>query len=679
MIRLRRYLFYLGISFEIGILIILILLGLDYFFPPNLARFQNVSKELRTESEQLIHVFQTKDEKWRLGVRLKDIDPLYINMLIAREDRYFWNHWGVNPLSLMRSLYQYLSRGKVISGGSTLTMQAARLLNPRPRTVIAKLLQILRALQLERRYAKEEILEIYLTLAPYGSNIEGVRSAAFAYFGKPPTHLLPSEAALLVALPQKPKLWTSKGFLASTKKARNKVLSLAFQKGILEQKTYQIALKEPLPHFRFSFPREVPHMARRLCSTPQASTISYCSINSALQKCIESIVREAVNLLPTGVNIAIIMVHHPSHKVMSYVGSANFFDSSRQGQVDFVRAYRSPGSTLKPFIYGLGFDYGFLNPSSYVLDNRQRFGSYLPDNFDKTFHGMVTVTEALAMSLNIPVIELLNKIGPQRFLGALEEAGIKPKFPDPQSSPGLSLALGGMGMTLEQLVTLYAGLAQQGKIIPLKIKSNKLVHQPYQFLSPRSAEYLTQILFQSPPGEIEEGNAAIAVKTGTSYGHRDAWALGYNAEYVVGIWIGRPDGAPFGMETGRTLAVPLLQKVFMVSSALQPRHRMIQQGKGLQSHEVSTLKKNNLYKGILKMLFPVDATIIEIFKDDKPKLIMLSASGGKRPYTWLVDGAPIATNVWSPKISWKPEKPGFYRICLLDAQGVSKAANIEVQ
>lgn len=670
--------FFIITAFLIGVLATL--MGVDYLFPPDLTRFQDISKELRADKGQLLHVFQTKDEKWRLQARLKDIDPLYINMLLAREDRFFWSHWGVNPVSFMRAGYQWFSQGKIVSGGSTLTMQVARLLEPRPRTVKAKLVQILRAFQLERRYSKIEILEIYLTLAPYGSNLEGICSASLAYFRKPPTHLMAGEAALLIALPQTPKLWQRTGFLSATQIARNRVLTKAFEAGLIDKKTYQVGLKDPLPDSHFSMPRRVPHVARRLCYAPNAPIVSRCSIRPTLQQRMESIARETIKLFPAETNMAVLVTHHPSHQVIAYVGSADFFDTSRQGQVDFIRAYRSPGSTLKPFIYGLGFDYGLLKPNSYVLDDRHRFGSYLPDNFDKTFYGMVTVSDALVWSLNIPAVELLSQIGPQRFLGVLEEAGVKPKFSDPQSAPGLSLALGGVGMTLEQLVTLYGSLPQNGQIFPLSFSLDKYSHQPYRFLSSKSANKLTEILSRTLTNEVEQED--IAVKTGTSYGHRDAWAVGYNGEYVVGVWIGRPDGSPFGLGTGRTLAVPVLQKVFRFLPTAKKLCASIPQKQQLRVRDIletSLATHRKLHKQAPQMLFPVHGTVIESFGEGKPKPIIFNAMGGKRPYTWLVDGMPFATQVWHSKIPWKPEKPGFYKICLLDGQGLSQSANVEVQ
>lgn len=646
-------------------------ISLDHLFPPDMTRFQDVSKELRTEKGQLVHVFLTKDEKWRLQAAFTDIDPLYISMLVTKEDRYFWRHYGVNPLSFLRAAHQWISQGKIVSGGSTLTMQAARLLEPQPRTFKAKIVQILRALQLERRYSKEKILEIYLTLAPYGGNLEGTRSAALAYFGKPASRLLPSEAALLVTVPQSPKLWRAAGFLPLTKTIRNRILTLTVEEQLIDESTYQAALTDSLPNARFSLPREIPHVALRLCTAPQASTVSTCSIHLPLQKRMESIAREALKLLPQDVNIALLVAHHPSHQVKAYVGSADFLDASRHGQVDFIQAYRSPGSTLKPFIYALGFDYGLLKPTSYVFDNRRRFGTYLPENFDRTFYGMVTVSDALNWSLNIPVVGLLNDIGPQRFLGVLEEVGITPKFSDPHSAPGLSLALGGVGMTLEQLVTLYSSLPQNGQVIPLNLTKEDSPEQPYQLISARSAQQVTDILSQTLGNEMGQKISDIAVKTGTSYGHRDAWAVGYNAEYVVGVWIGHPAGSPLGMGTGRTLAVPVLEQAFRF---LPTDKKMSALPDKLKIHDKPMNQK--LYQQSLKMLFPVDATVIES-SDSSP--IMLQAMGGKRPYTWLVDGKPFATQIWNPKIPWKPEKPGFYKICILDAQGISESASVEVQ
>jgi penicillin-binding protein 1C len=655
---------------------------LDRLFPPDLARFTTVSKELRTQQNQLVHVLQTPDEKWRLKVAVKDVDPLYLNMLIEREDRFFWHHSGVNPCALLRAGYQRLRQGKIISGGSTLTMQVARLLEPRPRSLKAKSIEILRAIQLEARFTKQQILEIYLTLAPYGGNLEGIRAAAFSYFGKSPQRLTPAEAALLIVLPQSPKRWQKTQFHPSTQVARNRVLSLAYQRGLVDKTTYNVALQEPLPRSRVTLPREMRHLARRLCSSPAAPPISYCTIQPAIQRQVESIAFEAVKNLPPEANIAILVVHHTSHQVVAYVGSSDFLDSSRQGQVDYVTAYRSPGSTLKPFIYGVAFDQGILHPSSYVLDDRHRFGTYLPDNFDKTFHGMVTAGEALTLSLNIPVVSMLSQIGPQRFLGMLEEAGIQPRFPDIHSPAGLSIALGGIGMTLEQLVTLYTALPQGGELSPLILSCPMEASPPHHIFSGATAAQLTNILLQTFTNEFGQATQAFALKTGTSHGHRDAWAIGYNNQYVVGVWIGRPDGVSIGVGTGRSLAVPVLEQIFTLlpQSKHHPRRVSHKPEVVIQRPATARHQQQTLYRQRPQLLFPVNDTVIERFRTQgESHPIMLSAMGGKRPYTWLIDGMPLATNVWTPKTPWNPDKPGFYAVTLLDSQGLSAIANVEIQ
>jgi penicillin-binding protein 1C len=481
----------------------------------------------------------------------------------------------------------------------------------------------------------------------------------------------------LVALPQSPRLWQRAGFQTGTFSARNRILDLAYDQGLLEKEVYTAAITDPLPDARYSMPRLVPHLARRLCFEKDAPVVSTCSIRLDLQQRIETLVQQNVKSLSPEVNMAVLVVHHPTRNVISYVGSSDFFDASRQGQVDYIRAFRSPGSTLKPFIYGLAFDSGLLQPDTYLLDDPKRFGSYMPGNFNKGYHGMVTVRESLAMSLNTPVVLLLSQIGPQRFLGVMEEVGIKPKFADNQSSPGLSLALGGVGMTLDQLVTLYAGLPQQGQVAPLTYDPTNTSPAAQQLLSARGACQITQILTHNLSLESGQATHEIAYKTGTSYGHRDAWVIGYNGEYVVGVWIGRPDGAPFGTGTGTTSAVPVLKTIFTGLPSSKPLIPASTNSDKLSL--VNTQSIDILYQQPPKMLFPVDKTVIEIFAQEQVKPLMLSAVGGKRPYTWLVDGVPFAVNVWSHKTPWLPEKSGFYQVSLIDADGHSETAAVEVQ
>lgn len=656
--------------------VLIVALVLDAFFPPHLNRYTDTSKELRDKSGNLLHVTKSNDDKWRLKTQLSEVDPAFIQLLVGREDKYYWYHFGFNPFSLGRALIQLVTNGRIVSGGSTLTMQVARLLDPQPRSFWAKALQIARAIQLEYHYTKSEILEMYLTLAPYGSNLEGLRSASLAYFSREPKQLIPHEAALLIALPQSPKLWKRTGFTQETLQARNRILKVAYDKKLINRETFEIALKDPLPDASFSLPRELPHMARRFLTADCEKQPFITTVDIKLQKRLESSLQDSLKQLPEGASVAILVVHHPSREVLAYVASPDFYDQQRQGQVDYILAYRSPGSTLKPFIYGMGFDYGYLKPTTYVLDDRRRFGNYVPDNFDKRFYGMVTASEALVMSLNIPVVQLLSQIGPQRFLSVLEEVGVRPKFMDPNASPGLSLALGGLGLTLEQLVLLYAGLPQNGLVAPLNYSPNQHCIEPTPLLTERSSAHLSEILSYCVTNELGIPLRQFAVKTGTSYGHRDAWAVGYNDQYVVGIWVGRPDGSSLGLATGRTLAVPILQKTFRFLPSATLRQLPKQEDLKLRDTSYDSIR---IYKEVPQMLFPVDATMIESFNEEKSDPIVLHAMGGKRPYTWLVDGFPVAVKVWKPRTSWNPEKPGFYNVTLIDAQGLSQTAHIEIK
>lgn len=651
------------------------LLILDKVFPPDLSRYGDLSQELFDEQGKLLHVIQSRDDKWRLKCTLDQVDQSYLDLLLAREDQYFWSHPGVNPISLLRASYQFIKNNRIISGGSTITMQVARLLSPAPKSLKFKLIQILRAFQLELRYSKEQILEMYLTLAPYGSNLEGIRSASLAYFGKDPYCLTPSEAALLIVLPQRPRLWRRSGFAAETMQLKNNVLFFALENKLIDKATYNIAARDQLPDSKFALPRELPHLSRRLFSLNQTKQPLISTVDFKLQKQIEFMLKEASTVLPHGANIAVMVVHHPTNKVVGYIASADFYDAKRDGQVDFIQAYRSPGSTLKPFIYAMGFDRGYLRPDSFVLDDRKRFGTYMPDNFDKEFYGMVTASEALVMSLNVPVVHLLNQIGPQRFAALLEEAGTPPKFLDPHTPPGLSMALGGMGMTLEQVVTLYSAMAQGGIVKALKYTPGDSEETITSLMSGAAAASVTGILAHTLVNEIGIPSKRIAVKTGTSYGHRDAWAIGYDQNHVVGIWIGKPSGESLGMGTGYTLVVPIVEKVFRFlphSSSL--KQDAVKTDLVLKDAVYENVKRKKLYNEIPRMLFPLDGTVIE----KTSHAIVFHAHGGKRPYTWFVDGQPMGVNIWKSTFAWRPVKAGFYKVTLMDALGKSQSADIEI-
>ncbi|MGI4850938.1 MAG: penicillin-binding protein 1C [Janthinobacterium lividum] len=682
--RSKFYLFmYRLISFKLKVVLFCIIIGIGFFsldkiYPLSLDRFYDVSITITSSDTTCAHVFQTKDDKWRLPVTANDVDARFIKALIYCEDQHFGYHFGINPFSLLRAFGQFASQGRIVSGGSTLTMQVARLLEPRPRNMSSKVIEIYRALQLEAHFSKQEILNIYLTLAPYGGNIEGIQAASYSYFGKSAKNLNPEEIALLIALPQSPRRSFHKVFTPYALKARNTLLNRLFNASFMEMTVLQSALQQKLP-LRKNLPRHLPHLSQRLRQhNPDLKTIT-TSINLPLQIYLQNLVTQSLNILPSKVNVAVLVVHHATQEVIVYLGSSDFFNHQNQGQIDFTRAIRSPGSTLKPFIYGMGFETGLFQPNTLVNDEVHAYGSYRPGNFDKTFNGSVTIEEALIQSLNIPAVSALNRLGALKFLGMLEEVNIKPKFPDAYTAPGLSLALGGVGMSLEQLMILYSALAQGGIISPLKYQPS-VSNCEVRLFSNQTCGWLTEIL-QKNSLSFDPSCSNIAFKTGTSYGYRDAWVFGYNHDYVVGIWIGRPDGASCGYGTGASLAVPLMQQIFQVL----PKHSNNQ--KITNDVNYFTLKKTQKYAHFnehnnhqpLRLLFPVHNTKIDFFSSDNQiKKISLQAAGGRRPYTWLINQQPIATKSWRSYLIWHPLEKGFYKITLLDSQGQSASASITI-
>ncbi|MGE3320285.1 MAG: penicillin-binding protein 1C [Candidatus Berkiella sp.] len=530
-------------------------------FPIPLARVKDLSTIVYSD-QQPLHVFQTKDDKWRILTTVSQVDPLYLKTLITKEDRYFYLHPGINPFALVRATYQWARYGHVVSGGSTITMQTARLLEPRPRKISSKLIECFRALQLEWHYSKDDILSMYMTLAPFGGNIEGVNAASMSYFQKNPLRLEPHEVALLVALVQSPTRLHPFHYPERASHARAHVLQFMTQNTLIDPAIAKQQALAALTRTKAKFPREIPHLAWRLKQQFPTKAAIHTTIDLDLQKRVEFLLKSYENYLPSRSNTAILIYDYQLNKPIAYVGSRDFLAEDASGFVDYISAFRSPGSTLKPFIFGLGFDLGLLKPNTYLLDERRRFGAYFPRNFDKDIHGVVTAEEALAMSLNIPVVALLNQIGVMRFIGLLKEAGINPQFPRSLDSPSLAIALGGLGMSLEQLVTLYAGIAREGNLISISYLARDEGTSSHRLFSPQAAKQLTRILTADL-----DGQHLIALKTGTSYGYRDAWVLGYDNRYVIGIWTGNPDGTPMPLLSARNLVVPLLQRVLTVLPA----------------------------------------------------------------------------------------------------------------
>ena len=543
-------------------------LGLDALFPlPPLPRYSTI---VTAADGTVLHAFLTPDDKWRLYTECAEITPTLRRALLFKEDRWFYGHPGVNPLAMGRALLRNLLTGRRTSGASTLTMQVARLLDPRPRTYASKLREMARALQLEWHFSKEEILQLYINLAPYGSNIEGLKSASLLYFQKSPQRLSLAEVTALVVVPNRPSRLRLGSRNGAVREARDRWLRRFSQAQLFDQQTLDDALREPLAVRRHEAPKAAPHLSLRLAGEAGDQPIVRSTLRPAVQAKAEALVRNYVNRL-RAMNIrnaAVLVINNQTQAVEAYVGSADFNDPSDGGQVDGIRAIRSPGSTLKPLLYATAFDRGLLTPKTRLLDVPTNFSGYQPGNFDQQFHGPVTAEFALANSLNLPAVRVLRELSTPVLVSQLKKVGFETvKKTGPKL--GLSLVLGGCGVTLEELTNLFAAFAHNGQFKKARLLTTDPAPAPVIPLVSEEAAYLvTKILSQITrpdlPNQYEYTYhlPRIAWKTGTSFGKKDAWSIGYNARYTVGVWVGNFSGEGVPELNGASVATPLLFDVF---------------------------------------------------------------------------------------------------------------------
>lgn len=672
----------------------------DRLMPPPLERLAALSALVVDRDGRIVRAYTTPEGKWRLPARVAEIDPKLIRFLLSYEDSRFHAHPGVDALAVGRATFQAIESGRIVSGASTLTMQLARLLEPRPRTLGAKLIEMARALQLEHRLSKEEILAAYLTFAPYGGNLEGVRAASLAYFGKEPARLTDAEVALLVALPQAPETVRPDRAPHQARAARDKVLRLSHARGLIGEAALQAALTEPVPTVRRPFPVSAPHLADRLRRSHPDETLIRTNLDDDLQRAVLEIVRRHQAALEPTASIAVLAVENPGRKVRAYVGSSDFFADRRFGQNDMVTAIRSPGSALKPFIYGMAFDALIVHPETLMPDVAMRFGDYAPRNFDDHFRGSITAREALQASLNIPAVALLDRIGPQRFVQQLGEAGVPLAFPAEAKSPGLPIALGGVGIDLEGLVALYAALADAGDAQALAYTPDAAEEDLPPLVSPRAAYYLTRILLDTPPPPrfLAAGNRRnaqpIAYKTGTSYGFRDAWAIGYTRNYTIGVWVGRPDGSFSAGRMGRDAAAPILFEAFDLlpvgpsALAAKPPQDVILAGTLDLPANLQRFRPRGAAgalgaagrKPAIKLAFPVDGALLELAPAGQPlPSLTLEADGGALPLRWLVNGQPISSLPYRRQAEWAPDGRGAVRVTVIDRNGHSASSAVWIK
>ncbi|TCR70394.1 penicillin-binding protein 1C [Bosea sp. BK604] len=660
--------------------------------PLDFAAARDRSTVVLDREGKLLRPFLTADGRWKLPVGHDDVDPRYLAMLKAFEDKRFDGHHGIDPGAMLRAAGQMLLSGRIVSGGSTLTMQVARLLEPREeRSLAAKLRQAVRAVELERRFSKNEILDLYLTLAPFGGNLEGVRAASFAYFGKEPKRLSTAEAALLVALPQSPEQRRPDRSVEAASKARDRVLARVEAAGLATKDEVAAAREEPIPGARKPFPALAPHLAEQVVAEAPALRSQRLTLDGRLQANLEQLARERSLGLAPQVSIAILAVDNDTGEVRASVGGVDYFAAERAGALDLTRALRSPGSALKPFIYALAFDNGLAHPETMLEDRPARYGLYVPENFDLGFQGMVSARKALQLSLNVPAVEVLSSLGPQRFLSRLRDAGASIAMPKEGGAPGLAVGLGGLGITLQDLTRLYVGLARGGEMLPLRVKpATGPTGEAPRLVDPVAAWYVTDTLLGAPP-PLNAVPGRIAYKTGTSYGYRDAWAVGYDRKHTIGVWVGRADNGAVPGLVGRVSAAPILFDAF---SRLgldprpfpQPPNAIVASTSNLPPplrHLRQDVPKTLLALATpgLKLAFPPEGARIDLAAStlDGRTELNLKVDGGAPPYTWLVDGTPVTPPLRRREAAWQPSGKGFVRISVIDATGASESVSVRLQ
>lgn len=536
---------------------------LDRIFPLRLPGPDAISSVVVARDGTPLRAFADSDGVWRQQVTAAQVSPLYLDALLTYEDRWFHWHPGINPWALLRGAAGGLRHGRIVSGGSTLTMQVARSIHPIPHTFTGKLVQIFRALQLEAHLSKAQILDLYLNHAPYGGPIQGVEAASWAYLGKPSSQLSQAEAALLAVLPQSPSRLRPDRHADAARRARDKVLRRMRDLGHWSDAQIRDAAIEPVVARSLRSPLDAALLAERLHERDPSARRIVTTIDAPLQRAIEDRVSEYLARLPPRTSAAVLVVDNATMESRVYVGTAAFGDPERFGHVDMVRAQRSPGSTLKPFLYGLAMDDGLIGSGSLLVDAPQDFGGYRPGNFDEAFHGPVSVADALQTSLNVPAVDVLDHVGPARFVARLAAGGVNLRLPD-GASPNLSVILGGASTRLEELVGAYSAFANQGVAAPPRYTGAD-PRQPRRLLSPGAAWIVRDILASNPAtveGAPLEGSvratSPLAWKTGTSFGYRDAWAIGVTDDWTIGVWIGRPDGTPSPGQYGAVTSLPLL-------------------------------------------------------------------------------------------------------------------------
>lgn len=678
--RRRRWLGLLDLVAPLILLVVFGLPALDSLHPPP-TTLPAPSTVVVDRDDRLLRAFTDAEGRWRLPVTLQEVDANLVRWLVAYEDKRFHDHAGVDGRAALRAAGQAIAHGRVVSGASTLTMQTVRLLTKdRRRTADRKLVEAVRAIQLERRLGKDEILTLYLNAAPYGGNIEGVRAASLAYFGREPQRLTLAEAALLIALPQSPEGRRPDRHPAAARAARDRVVDRLLAAGLVSPRDAREAKTEAVPTRRRPVPMLAPHLASRLAAERPDDAVIRTTLDRDWQAALETLAAERVNTIGPRVGAAILVADLETGAIRASVGSARLLDETRAGFVDMTLAVRSPGSTLKPFIYGLAMEAGLIAPATLLEDNPVSFDGYEPGNFDEEFRGLVTAAEALKESLNIPAVRLLDALGPVRLATRLRQAGAMVEIPA-DATATLAIGLGGFGTRLTDLAELYTSLARDGRPVKLVATPDAPWELRPPVLEPRAARAISAILStmrpprNAPPGEV-------AYKTGTSYGNRDAWAVGYDGAHVVAVWVGRPDGTPVAGITGWTDAAPLLFDAFArigrhplpPAAAWSPTAEL---PPPLQRYGARTAG-TRADRPAIAIAFPPAGSSIALTQPDGSMAPLVARVLGRPADVWLLNGRPLEVpqRRRSAQIA---VAPGQHTLTVVTADGASGRVEFTVE
>ncbi len=695
----RRFIFVSRIVGAMFLIALLCFFGILKVFPFPIHAVENInySTAVYDKDGELLKAFTNSDGRWIFPVSLSELNQNFIRATLSIEDRRFFLHKGVDPVAVLRAAFQNISNGRKISGASTLSMQTIRLLENRPRTLLSKVIESVHAVCLESRYSKEDILRLYFELAPYGGNIHGVKAAARKYFNKKPKDLTLSESALLAGLPQSPSRLRPDRYPERAKKRREIVLKSMLRDAVIDEKAFMVASSDVVSIERYAMPSEAPHYSELLRKVHKRESV-VSTIDWKIQKFSENVLKEAVERLKATriSNGAIVVIENATGKVRAMVGSVDFSSTSDSGQVNGATSLRSPGSTLKPFTYALGFERGFYSTGSRLDDSPVRYGEYLPKNYDEDFHGMVTIREALVQSLNIPAVEVLDRVGYGSLYSLLRRSGLTTLKRSPEAY-GLALTLGSPEVSLLELTNAYAMLARMGVYKPAVLVEETSVSQGQRILSEGSSYMVADIL--SDTGRLqsigvyrnEKTAPRVAFKTGTSYGQRDAWTFAYNREYTVGVWLGNFSGASSKTLVGLEVATPIAVKLFdwlYAERTVEWYDRPDSIGLRGESHL------------FVKTVALPEAETITVSDKDKPQIIspaggaayFLSGPEGKTqemPFSarpgpgvsnlyWFLNGQLLNRALPGEKVFWGM-KPGQYQLTCADNFGRSATVSFAIR